>query len=95
MFITTGAITDLGGTPVVDWDKVQVSVWPAGDRTTSTGESYDYTAEAELDAAAELSKPNRRLLVDGDSYMIVSAVAMEIVPHVALRLRRVGSAGGV
>lgn len=95
MFITTGFLQTKGGEPVDGWDVVACSIWPAGDRTTGAGESYDYTGEADRDAADELAKPNRVLVVDDAVYTIVSAVGMDIVPHTALRLRRSGAAGGV
>lgn len=95
MFITEGAITDLGGGAVPGFAEVECSVWPTGNRTTQTGEAYDYIGEADIDARDELAKPNRRLMVDGNSYVIVAVTAMEILPHCSLRLRRVGSAGGV
>lgn len=95
MFITTGELRTKGGEAIAGWDKVECSIWPAGDRTTSAGESYDYSGQAERDAADELARPNRMLVVDGTAYTIVSAVAMDILPHVELRLRRSGAAGGV
>jgi hypothetical protein len=94
MFLDDGIIADLSGTPIAELPTVPVSVWPSGARVTQAGEAYDYTGEADLDAYAALSVQNRRLLVRGSSYVIVSAIENDIVPHVALRLRRMGAAGG-
>jgi hypothetical protein len=72
-----------------------VSVWPATRSGPGTsGETFDHTGQAPLAKFSLLSAANRRLVSDdGQRYAIVAATPMPFVPHVALELRRVRSAG--
>lgn len=73
-----------------DLAQIELSIWPAGEQTTNTGEAYDFTGEAQEEAAEHLvGKPNRMIVVDGVRYTVVSAFLHGYVPHVELRLRQV------
>lgn len=86
-FDKTGQIKH-GGADV--GDPIELSVWPAElNSTTATGEAYDFTGEAQEEAAEDLvGKPNRRIVVDGETFVVVAAFFHGYLPHVELRLRR-------
>jgi hypothetical protein len=67
------------------------SIWPATQRINSAGVAYDHEGEAPLEHADALAVANRVLRWDGNDYMIVEATPHPLLPHVALRLRRVES----
>lgn len=96
-FLTTAELQKTGGSPVAGVDAVPVSIWALSSaRPTSRGEVYDWEGEAAIAFAEELAKPDRQLQVDGERYVIVSAVAHRLgIPHVALRLVRAGRRGGL
>lgn len=92
-YLQTADVLAQGGT-VVKFG-IAVSIWPAGDPVTAaTAESYEFTGEAELDAAdALVGQGNRSLRVDGRRYKVLAAHRHEFLPHVELRLREMRPAG--
>lgn len=86
-FLTTGALLEQGGTAVEGAAAVPCSVWPATSaRNSATGRQHSHGGEAALSFKAALRVPNRSLVVDGETYKIVAATAMDFVPHVVLEL---------
>lgn len=61
----------------------------AGAAVSRTGVVWDWEGQVEI-AAAEflLTSENRRLIVDGETYQVQSAVANRVLPHVAVHLKR-------
>lgn len=93
-FRTTGALQEQGGAAVAGADAVPCTVWPASGHSNSPqARVYSHSGEAHLDFAAQLQVPNRQLLVDGVTYKIVAATPFDLVPHVALQLRKVEANG--
>lgn len=88
-FDKLGQVVKQGGEVVAN--DVPLSIWQlTAARQTSAGESYDYTGEADAAFAGELvSRVNRSIVVDGKRLKIISAIAMEYLPHVALELREI------
>lgn len=82
--------------------KVRLSVWQRSEpRETPTGEVWDWSGEAEIEAAGMLvGGTNRRLYVtdsepelpgegetpEGRRLVVISAVRQEFLPHIDLRL---------
>lgn len=86
-FLTTAELIEQGGEVVDGADEVPCSIWPATSaRNSATGRQHSHGGEAALEYAAELSVPNRSLVIDGDRYKIVAATPMTFVPHVVLEL---------
>ena len=73
---------------------IPCAVWPARSRTTALGKTADHEGEAALAYADPLAAPNRKLIIDGRTYNIVSAVPHGLLPHVALLLREQIPGGG-
>lgn len=87
-FLALGELLEQGGDAVTGADEVPCSVWPAQSSNNSqVGHHHSHRGEAHLDYADELQVPNRRLVVDGETYVIVSATAMPLLPHVVLELK--------
>ena len=72
---------------------VPCSVWPTGTRVTLSGLSYDHAGEAPLEFYESMRGDNRVLVLDGEEYVVVGAQKNIYLPHTALVLRRVESAG--
>jgi hypothetical protein len=89
-FNATGTVQAQGGEPV---RSVRISVWPTGPGLqTPQGIAYDHIAEAELEVADDVvGKANRQVEVEGQVYKIVWATAHAYLPHLELRLRRMGN----
>lgn len=89
-FLTTGELREQGAagwTTVDGADEVPCSVWPAtSSRNSASGRQHSHGGEAALAYAAALRAPNRMLVVDGDTYKIVSATPADFLPHVVLEL---------
>jgi hypothetical protein len=84
------------GEPVPD-DGVTFAcaIWEeVGGEETPRGERYDATGEIEEAAAPYLVREaNRKLLVDGVTYTVVSAIKHDFVPHVEVLLAELRPAG--
>lgn len=95
-FDRTAQIIDSAGEPVPDADTTfdcAISEIPGGSET-ARGESYDADAVIEAAAAPYLVRiPNRRLLIDGVRYSVISAVAHDVVPHVEATIAELRPAG--
>lgn len=86
-FLSEGALFEQGGAAVAAADEIPCSVWPATNAYNSqAGRHHTHRGEAHLDYAAELKVPNRTLTVDGESYRVIAATAMPLIPHVVLEL---------
>ncbi|WP_297776460.1 hypothetical protein [Mycobacterium sp.] len=91
-FRQTGQLIDQAGN-VIESD-VACSIWPAQSSASSgTGVNFTHIGESRLAYFSMLREPNVSLLVDGERYRIVEAVAHALLPHVALRLRRTTPTG--
>lgn len=90
-YIQTAEVSTLGGTLVVE---TPCTIWPAGGRNDSSGRYYDHVAEAPYEMREELAAENLTFVADGVTYKLVSCVAHQFLPHLALFLRRVNPGGG-
>jgi hypothetical protein len=92
-FLTTAQLLNGKGDQIVQ--RMSISVWPtSGSVSDAAGETFDHTGEAPLGYAAQLDGTNLQIeTADGRRYRIISAEPQPLVPHVALRLRRVRAGG--
>lgn len=73
---------------------VPLSIWPAvSQRDGQAGEAFDHVGEAPLGYAAQLAETNVSLVTGAGRYRVVEATPHTLLPHVALRLRRVRAGG--
>ena len=71
-------------------EDVPVRLEMAGGNATRLGQAYDFTCEAHISAEDHLvAQTNRRLVIDGRTFKVLSAEAQHFVPHLELELREV------
>lgn len=87
-FTQTADVQAQGGSSV---GSLAVSIWALDEpRDTGTGETYDWTGEADVAGAPLLiNQGNRQLEIDGTTYKLISAREHHFLPHLQLRLREV------
>lgn len=95
-FDRTAQIVGSDGQPIPDADTA-FDCWieeiPGGEET-SRGERYDADGIVEQAAAPHLVRqPNRKLVIDGVRYSVVSAVHHDVLPHVQVTLADLRPAG--
>lgn len=84
-FLETAVLVEQGGAVAVE--EVPVSVWPAtASHNSTTGRHHTHGGEADLAFADALRVPNRALVVNGETFKIVAATPMDLVPHVVMEL---------
>lgn len=67
---------------------VPIHLDEAGSNTTRVGVVVDYLADVHVSAAEHLvNQVNRRLLVDGRIFKVISAVSYPYVPHLEVGLK--------
>jgi hypothetical protein len=88
-FLTTGEIRDKQSEDPLAED-VPMSIWrvTANRRTLPSGQSYEWRAEVQADAAEHLvGKGNRRIIANGQTFTVVEAIAHVMLPHVEVFMR--------
>lgn len=92
-FLSLGVLKAQNGNTLAS--NIPVTIWPSNGSVTSYGEAFDHQAEASLDFVNELvnGPSNRKLVVDGVTYMLMQATPHAFLPHVELVLRRVKAGG--
>jgi hypothetical protein len=87
-YVEVGELIDRSGNVLVA--ELPVTAYGGGNFVSASGENYDTTAYASARLGAEhlVGKSNRRLIIDGVQYTVVSCVHHKFVAQLELGLKQ-------